>query len=377
MLLRKTDAKWVPVSLLGYASEKDLQQLLKDAPELIPGCEGTAAVRELWIQGVGSVDVVCVDEAGTLTLVECKLAKNAEIRRAVVGQIFAYASGLERTSYTEFESAFANRAGKPMLNAVQEVASQEVDGKALRTALTAALDEGRFRLVIAVDQITDELRAIVEYLNRHLSDDVALIALELGRLVLQEPAEILVPATYGAEIAAEKEQKGGGTTRWSPEAVKEAAAAIDDEAQRSLVLRLLAHATDLGALIKGGTGLSPSAGFYYSVGTKRPSVWSLFAKPDGPVVVINLASVSGASDPTARQALASLRTSPSLDARLPQDDDEAIMRYPSFPLDEVLSDSSAAEALLQAIFAAVAPAVQPAASASPNPQIINDDADSG
>lgn len=105
MLLQKSDAKWLPVSLPNYGSECELQMMLADAPELIPGCEGSAVVRELNILGTGFVDLVCVDEIGTLTLIECKLAKNAEIRRAVVGQIFAYASGLEGTSYEEFSAA--------------------------------------------------------------------------------------------------------------------------------------------------------------------------------------------------------------------------------------------------------------------------------
>lgn len=352
MLLQRSGAQWKPVSLLGYGYERELQRMLKDAPELIPGCEGSAAVREFAIQGAGYVDLLCVDEAGTLTLVECKLARNAEIRRAVVGQIFAYASALEGTSYDDFARAFADRAGKPLFSAVQEVAPDKVDGKALQTAITSALERGRFRLIIAVDQITDELRAIIEYLNRHLSDSVALIALELGRVVLDQPAEILVSTTYGAEIAAEKE-KGSGTARWSAAALKEAAAAIEDGAQRKLVGQLLEHAVKHGALIKGGSSPTASGGFYYTVGPKRPSVWSLYTKPEGATVVVNLASIGGASKAAGQQALAALRSSTKLDDRLPQDDDEAMSKYPSFPLDEVLSDPTAGEAIRKAVEAAI------------------------
>ena len=206
--------------------------------------------------------------------------------------------------------------------------------------------------------------AVDQGLNRHLSDDLALIALELGRLVLKQPAEILVSATYGAEIAAEK-KKTSGTTKWSAEALKDAAAAIADDQQRKVVLQLVARAADHGALIKGGTSPSPSGGFYYSIGAKQPSVWSLYTKPEGAIVVVNLASISGASEAAARQALASLRSSASLDARLHQDDDEAMKKYPSFPLSEVLSDPTAGDALVQSVAAAVVIPVQATSSALP------------
>lgn len=47
-------------------------------------------MREFNIPGIGLVDLVCVDDQDTLTIIECKLAANPQIRREVVGQIIAY-----------------------------------------------------------------------------------------------------------------------------------------------------------------------------------------------------------------------------------------------------------------------------------------------
>ena len=55
---------------------------------------GLIVVDQIAISVTGYVDLVAVDSDGNITLVECKLASNQEIRRSVIGQIFAYAAGL-------------------------------------------------------------------------------------------------------------------------------------------------------------------------------------------------------------------------------------------------------------------------------------------
>jgi hypothetical protein len=118
--------------------------------------------------GVGSADLVCVDAEGTLTIIECKLKANPQIHREVLGHIIAYASGLASTTYEQFDVAFTNRSGTPLLVSVSAAAGAAIDAASLRTAVAERLSTGAFRLVMAVDQITDELRRSVEYLNQHL-----------------------------------------------------------------------------------------------------------------------------------------------------------------------------------------------------------------
>ena len=64
------------------------------------------------ISGTGKADVVIVDASGDITVVECKLAANPEIRRRVVGQLLAYASAIWQMSFEEFDDAFATQPGK-------------------------------------------------------------------------------------------------------------------------------------------------------------------------------------------------------------------------------------------------------------------------
>ena len=48
-------------------------------------------------------DIVVLDSNGDITLVECKLAKNPEGRREMIGQLFDYAARLWRMGLEDFE----------------------------------------------------------------------------------------------------------------------------------------------------------------------------------------------------------------------------------------------------------------------------------
>lgn len=69
---------------------------------------------------------------------------------------------------------------------------QSWDEETFRTRVGENLELGRFRMVIAVGQITDELKRSVEYINTHTTRGLQLLALEL-RYVADDGVEILIP----------------------------------------------------------------------------------------------------------------------------------------------------------------------------------------
>src|SRR4051812_39095814 len=96
MLIRKAGTPaWRSPDVTAYADEASIQALLAQAPDLVPGVgkAGMAVAREVAL-AAGYVDLLGVAPDGTITLVECKLKANPEIRRHVVGQILAYAATL-------------------------------------------------------------------------------------------------------------------------------------------------------------------------------------------------------------------------------------------------------------------------------------------
>ncbi|MGY1736985.1 hypothetical protein [Geodermatophilus sp. SYSU D00684] len=209
VLVRTAGGAWQRPTGEGYVNEYELQQVLGEQPSLIEGVSADAvAVRE-FSTGVGPADLVVVDRDGTVTVVECKLARNQEIRRTIMGQVLDYASSLAEMTPDDFVRQWTAQGGSP-LDALFEQAPEG------RESLTTNLRAGVFTLVLAVDTINDDLRRIVRYLNTHTSAGMRLLAIELRR-VTHGQTEILIPTVYGSESADDKNARRstGTTVRWT------------------------------------------------------------------------------------------------------------------------------------------------------------------
>ncbi len=90
----------------------ELRDAIADRPSLLfDGDERPVAVAtEVPVPSTGSADVVAVNAAGRIMIVERKLKKNPEIRRRVIGQVFAYAGWFWQSPYEEFEKRIAKGA---------------------------------------------------------------------------------------------------------------------------------------------------------------------------------------------------------------------------------------------------------------------------
>lgn len=193
---------WLTPSPAAFAKERELQRLIADSPSLLPGVdEPTAVAEEVRVPGAGRADVVVVDAKGEITIVECKLVKNPEMRRWVIGQVFSYAAGLWKLNYQDFERGFAARG-----TALKKPFTDVPDWReaTFRNTVSQNLADGAFRLIITVDEITEKLKRTVVFLNSHTSPEVSLLALELPN-VADEGMRSPVPKVYGensAEIGA-------------------------------------------------------------------------------------------------------------------------------------------------------------------------------
>lgn len=67
--------------LVPFFAEKELEDLIAESPWLLSGSEeAEAAVAvQMHVPGAGNADVIVVDKAGEITIVECKLVGNKEI----------------------------------------------------------------------------------------------------------------------------------------------------------------------------------------------------------------------------------------------------------------------------------------------------------
>jgi hypothetical protein len=293
MLIRTTGGSWERPSVTSYTDEATLETMLLESPELLPGGDGSplAVVSQLYVPDTGPLDLLAISLTGELTVVEVKLRANPEIRRSVVGQVMAYASGIWRMTFADLDRAFAARAKKPLLEALAQRASSvggDFDPESVRAAIERNLASGAMRLVIAVDSITDELKRVVEFLNDRTRPELEILALELD-YVGHDGVEILVPTVYGQEAVRRKAAEGT-QRRWDEQALLAAMATHAAEPAAAVLRAVYEHARSHPQFSHWywGEGSHPSVTAWFSVHGFDVPVWSIYTAPGGrSVLAIN------------------------------------------------------------------------------------------
>lgn len=89
----------------GFPDEATLHSLVEEAPHTLPLAGEprlTILGREVFLGG-NAADLVAVEQSGRLAIIEIKLARNAEARRAVIAQILTYAAYLRGLDVASLE----------------------------------------------------------------------------------------------------------------------------------------------------------------------------------------------------------------------------------------------------------------------------------
>ena len=136
--------------------------------ELEPGIGRVIAVaRELNVPDVGRIDALLIDEHGRLIIVECKLWRNPQARREVIGQILDYARALAKFSYDDLQREVSSATKRPgnVLFELARGAGSEMDEARFVDRVSRDLAAGRFILLIVGDGITEGTQRIGEYLQ--------------------------------------------------------------------------------------------------------------------------------------------------------------------------------------------------------------------
>lgn len=205
ILLSGTSAS--PLVPLGFGSgaeavsEADIQALVHEFPGSLPIAEidpifaGAVSVCRELVTQAGSIDNLLVTPSGLPVLVECKLWRNPEGRREVVGQILDYAKELSRWTSADLQREVGRRLGRQgnvVLDLVR-AADPSVDEIAFNDALSLNLRRGRFLLLIVGDGIREGVEAIAEYLQRHAGLHFSLGLVEMPVYVMPDGSRLVVP----------------------------------------------------------------------------------------------------------------------------------------------------------------------------------------
>lgn len=154
-------------------SERWLQDLLFQNPECLPVKEIDPHIGKLVPvcteieTGAGLADILYVTPTGQIVLVETKLWRNPEARRAVVAQILDYANQLTAWTYEDLarEAAIASKQGPSYLSDCLK--KQGIEEAAFVDGINRSLKMGDFLLLIVGDGIRSGAQSLVGFIERY------------------------------------------------------------------------------------------------------------------------------------------------------------------------------------------------------------------
>ena len=231
IFLLQNDGKLVEMTEQDYSSEELLQELLAKYPSLLAGNQIDSEKPRRWLlicreAGLASekdagnrwsVDHLFLDQDAIPTLVEVKRSSDTRIRREVVGQMLDYAANaVLHWPMEEIRAKFAVRCekeGKPPETVLEEFLDGELDPDTFWSQVKTNMQAGKIRMLFVADEIPNELRRIIEFLNQQM-EFAEVLGVEIKQFA-GKGLTTLVPRVMGQTAEAER-AKSSGSERGHP-----------------------------------------------------------------------------------------------------------------------------------------------------------------
>ena len=168
--LEDESGAWSQQEPTEYENEQALHDMVMQTPDLLPLSGGprlTVIGREVALRTSGYVDVLAMEEDGRPVVIEVKLSRNAESRRAVVSQALSYAASLHGLTRQDFEAGLSKHLqGQSLFDRLREnLQDESLTESAFEESLHSYLASGGFRVVIVLNEAPTELMNLVGYLE--------------------------------------------------------------------------------------------------------------------------------------------------------------------------------------------------------------------
>jgi hypothetical protein len=333
LLRNKTSHKWETIESASYAAENELQRLLAETPSLISIDEIienasplVIGVREIGLPGSGSTDILAFSTAGDIVIVECKLAANIEIKRKVIAQVLEYGSYLWNMPYDDLNNLIFKKTSKNLADLLSEaIGDTGWNEEEFRSNIQANLNNGTFILIIAVDELNDELVHTIRFLNTCGNPTFTFTALEVKRFQ-KDDAEILVPHLFGIS----GQQKPGGRKQWTEKRFFDVVRATLSPDIVSVIENLFTWSQRKANRVWFGTGTATgSFTFHYLLNGKTNSIFSVFTTG---VLILNFGWLTHLESDTTEWFHRSIRAIPGFES-IPND----VTGWPSLRIKDILN----------------------------------------
>ena len=222
----KMDGKWRAASSRDFESEKELHDLVEENIGMLP-LAGSPRLfvlgREVPLGG-GYADLLAVEASGRPVIAEVKLARSPEAKRAIVAQVISYAAFLqgydvESLAKGPLSKSLADQDQVSILGmAMTQDQEDEIDSDTFETSLQEYLTNGMFRLVLIMDDSSEELERVIAYLDAVTKQSLT-IDLITFRIYDVNGTEVAMPQRITPDLSLTSDTVSGVSTKRASKAI--------------------------------------------------------------------------------------------------------------------------------------------------------------
>lgn len=266
IIISKNGKNAVKIDKSNFAFEDHLQQYIYDNPESIPLYDIKEDIKLLilareFATKSGPIDALGIDKDGEIYLVETKLYKNPD-KRLVVAQVLDYGAFLWHSynNFDEFVRVLDEKVHEKFdVGFDQKIqdfyALDEEEFSILIENFKRNLNEGKFKFVVLMDHLHDQLRDLITYINENSRFDIFAAEIEYYKY---EDYEIMIPKLFGAEVKKDIGVSSSTSARrkWDEKSFFEDAATKVNEEELNAIKKLYEFSKNNADNISWGTGLT-------------------------------------------------------------------------------------------------------------------------
>ena len=174
--------------------------------------------------GGGYADLLAVEASGRPVIAEVKLARSPEAKRAIVAQVISYAAFLqgydvESLAKGPLSKSLADQDQVSILGmAMTQDQEDEIDSDTFETSLQEYLTNGMFRLVLIMDDSSEELERVIAYLDAVTKQSLA-IDLITFRIYDVNGTEVAMPQRITPDLSLTSDTVSGVSTKRASKAI--------------------------------------------------------------------------------------------------------------------------------------------------------------